>query len=93
MIFNDTPRPVHFLRLKASSHLMSDLPGQEGTAELDAFASRIGLRAEWRQNSGGPTEHYDLFDGAIFRAILAGSVEVTGRELVERCVRPKRAAP
>lgn len=93
MILHDVPRPVHFRRFKVSSHLMSDLPGQDGTAELDAFAKRIGLKTSWRQNEGTPTEHYDLFDGAIFRAILAGSTEVTGRELVEKCVRPKRAAP
>lgn len=92
MILHDPPRPVNFRRFTVTSHMMSDLPGQQGTDELDAFAVRIGLKTRWRQSSGTPTEHYDLFDGAIFRAIMAGSTEVTGRELIERVVLPKRAA-
>jgi hypothetical protein len=92
MILHDTPRPVRFRKFRTTSHLMSDLVGAAGTAELDRFACSIGLRVEWRQNTGTETEHYDLFDGAIARAVAAGSVEVPARELITRVVRPKRAA-
>ncbi len=72
---------------------MSTLLGAEGTTELLAFGARIGLKARWLQNRGEPTEHWDLFDGAIDRARRAGGAEeVTGRDLIERVVRPKRAA-
>lgn len=39
---------------------------------------------------GTPTEHFDLFDGAIDRDRAAGSVDVSGGDLVVRCVIPKR---
>lgn len=91
MILHDRPRPVRYRRFRRAAHLVSDLVERaEASAELLAFALRIGLRVEWRQNEGTPTEHFDLFDGAIDRAVTAGSVEVTGRELVARAVIPKR---
>jgi len=92
VILLDQPRPVRFRRFRRTAHLMSDLVGVAGTVELDAFAERVGLKAEWRQNSGTETEHYDLFDGAIERAVAAGGVVVTSRDLILRVVRPKRAA-
>jgi hypothetical protein len=92
MILFDRPRPVRFRRFKTTAHLMSDLLGQAGTDELDTFARKIGLKVQWRQSSGTAIEHYDLFDGAIERARAAGAVEVTGKELIERVVRPKRQA-
>lgn len=92
MILHDVPRAAGFRRFKRTSHLMSDLLGDAGAAELLAFAKRIGLKSEWLQNPGTPTEHFDLFDGAIDRAVAAGSTEVTGRDLIVRVVRPKRAA-
>lgn len=90
MILIDQPRDVEFRRFKRTAHMMSDLPGDEGSIELAAFAAKIGLRAAWLQNRGTPTEHFDLFDGAIQRAISAGATVVEGRELVSRCVTPKR---
>jgi hypothetical protein len=92
MILFDTPRSAGFRRFKLTSHLMSDLIGSAGTAELDTFARSIGLRLGWRQNTGTETEHYDLFDGAIDRARAAGATEVSGRDLITRVVHPKRAA-
>lgn len=92
MIYMDEPRPVTFRHFKRTSHLMSTLLGSEGTVELDAFAKRIGLKPAWRQSTAHPTEHYDLFDGAIERAVRAGAIVVTGRELIRLCVKPKRAA-
>lgn len=43
-----------------SSHLISDLAGGPGSAELAAFAARLGLNPKWLQEAGSPKEHYDL---------------------------------
>lgn len=92
MIVHDTPRSTTFRFFTRTSHCSSTLPGDEGTAELLAFGRRIGLREAWLQNRGTETEHFDLFDGAIDRAVRAGSREITGRELIRLVVWPKRAA-
>ena len=92
MILFDTPRPVDFRRFTTTAHMMSDRIGEEGTRELLAFGARIGLWEHWIQRRGEPTEHFDLFDGAVDRARACGAVEVTPRELVLRVVFPKRAA-
>lgn len=57
-------------------HMMADT-----REELDAMADRLGLRRQWRQHSGRPTEHYDL-RGAAKReaAIAAGAVAMSSRE-------------
>ena len=69
-------------RLGRSSHLVSDLPGEAGTAELVAFAKRIGMRATWLQKAGTAHEHFDVFEGRYPRAIAAGARVVTRSELV-----------
>ncbi|NOT72427.1 MAG: DUF4031 domain-containing protein [Hyphomicrobium sp.] len=92
MIYYDTPRPVRFMGLtRLSAHMGSDLVGEGGTRELDEFAAKIGLKAKWRQNSGTPTEHYDLFDAALDRARKHGAMCISPREFVARVVKPKRA--
>ena len=58
-------------RLGRSSHLVSDLPGEAGTAELVAFAK-----------AGTAHEHFDVFEGRYPRAIAAGARVVTRSELV-----------
>lgn len=58
------------------SHLMSDLPGPEGTAELLAFAVRLGLRPEWIQKVGKPTEHFDVTAPKRDAAIRMGAVPI-----------------
>lgn len=92
MILIDPPSPVQFRAFRRASHCMSTLHGEAGTRELLAFGARIGLREDWLQKRGTPTEHFDLFDGAIERARQAGAVEVPSRELIRRVVAPKRAA-
>ena len=52
-------------RLGRSSHLVSDLPGEAGTAELVAFARGIGMRATWLQKAGTPHEHFDVFEACL----------------------------
>lgn len=58
------------------SHLMSDLPGQDGTAELVAFAQRLGLRPAWIQHPGTPIEHFDLIDSKRRQALRLGAVSI-----------------
>lgn len=69
-------------RLGRSAHMISDLPGEDGTKELVAFARGIGLRAEWLQKPGTRHEHFDVFEGRYQRALDAGARVVTRRELV-----------
>ena len=77
-------------RLGKSAHLVSDLPGEEGTTELVAFAWRIGMRSAWIQKAGTEHEHFDVFEGRYQRALDAGAKVVTRLELVT-IFRAKRA--
>lgn len=68
-------------RLGPSCHMVSDLPGAAGTAELTAFAARIGLRLSWLQKPGTRHEHFDLFGKRRATAVELGAREVTGTDL------------
>lgn len=60
-------------------HLWSTLPGAEGSRELAAFATRIGLKPAWLQHRGQENrEHYDCTRWMRLAAIKAGAVEVDG---------------
>ncbi len=72
-----------------SSHLISTLPGEEGSAELAAFVEKIGLKRKWVQKPGTPREHFDLNERAHKQALAAGAVEVDWRSLV-RAIRAKK---
>ena len=64
------------------SHLLSDLPGDEGTAELLAFAERLGIEARWIQKAGTSTEHFDVTEPTRQRALALGATPITyGREV------------
>jgi hypothetical protein len=78
-------------RMGDSCHMCSDLVGAEGTAELVAFAKRIGMREKWLQRPGTRHEHFDLFGARRGRAVAAGAREVTRSEMVA-IWRTKRAA-
>lgn len=67
-------------------HMIADT-----TAELRAFAYRIGMRPSWIQHEGTPREHFDLTPGRRATAVALGAMEVDNRELVRR-VQAKRAA-
>jgi len=81
-IYVDSLRPV--LRdnphwpWPTSCHLYGD-----SLEELHAFAGRIQLRRSWFQNHAR-LPHYDLTAARRERAVRAGAVEVTSREMVER---------
>lgn len=76
-------------RFKRTSHMMSDIPGEEGTRELLAFALRIGLKEEWIQHRGGSGEHFDLFDGAIGRAGKKGAIQLERIDLATKVCIPR----
>lgn len=64
------------------SHLLSDLPGAAGQAELLAFADELGIEARWIQNAGTPTEHFDVTEPTRQRALALGAVPIRyGREV------------
>jgi hypothetical protein len=66
-------------------HLVAD-----STAELEAFARRLGLRSSWIQHPGTWSEHYDLTAGKRRHAVALGAVEITIVEAGER-LRARRA--
>ena len=69
-----TPRSKTW-RYDQACHMLADT-----VAELDAFASRIGLRREWRQTK---PFHYDLTPSRRAAAVKAGAVEITQRQMVD----------
>lgn len=74
---DDMKRRAQVGRLNAVwSHLMSDLPGQDGTDELIAFARRLGLNPAWIQHEGKPIEHFDLTEPKRQQAIRLGAVSI-----------------
>ena len=54
------------------------------TEELVAMADAIGLSRTWIQHPGTDKEHFDVSLGTRAKAVAAGAIEVTMREL---CVR------
>ena len=80
--------PVRWGR-RATSHLVSDLPGEAGRAELAAFAERLGLPEHALHLAGTDREHYDLPAEYLEAARAAGAVPV-GRSELARILRRKR---
>lgn len=74
---DDALIPATVGRLRSRwSHLMSDLPGADGTAELVAFAARLGQRRAWIQYEGTWKEHFDLTENKRWQAIRLGAVQI-----------------
>ena len=61
-------------------HMVAD-----SRAELDAMADRIGVQRKWIQKPGTPREHYDVSMSARAKAVAAGAIEVTTRDVVRMC--------
>ncbi len=72
-------------------HVLSDLPGDEGTREVVAFVVRYGLRPEWIQYRGSYREHFDAREPEGLRMIADGARLATNREVGE-LLRAKRTA-
>lgn len=68
-------------------HMMAD-----SSAELRAFAVRLGLQPEWIQHPNTAREHFDLTPQRRAAAVRLGAVEVSRRDLVS-LIRSKRVEP
>jgi len=77
--------PMGRFRRMKMSHMIADT-----TEELMAMADRIGVARKWVQQAGTPDEHFDVSMGAREKAIEAGAVEISMRELAQKC-RDRRA--
>ena len=61
-------------------HMIAD-----STDELMAMADRIGVARKWIQKPGTRHEHFDICLGAKAKAVAAGAIEITQRELAMKC--------
>jgi len=78
-VYVDWPEPVVEGSAWAygyACHMMAD-----STEELLTAADTIGLKGEWIQREGTPTEHFDLTPSKRCRAVVQGAAAVTTREL------------
>lgn len=57
--------------------------------ELLAMADRIGIRRHWLQKTGTPQEHFDICLSKRAKAVAAGAIQITQRQLAEK-VRARR---
>lgn len=72
-------------------HLVTDDWTPEGLEALHRFAESIGVKRTWFQDPPGrPQPHYDLRPSKRARAVQAGAVEITGRELAATWLRRGR---
>jgi hypothetical protein len=67
-----------FGRMKMS-HMAAD-----STAELLAMADRVGCARRWLQHAGTDREHFDICLSKRAKAVEAGAIEVSMRELCGR---------
>lgn len=68
-----------FGRMKMS-HMIADT-----TEELLAMADRIGVARRHIQSEGTAREHFDIGKAKRDRAVACGAVEITMRELAQKC--------
>lgn len=71
-------------------HVLSDLPGAEGTRELVEFVGRYGLRPEWIQYAGTYREHFDAREPEGLAMMRDGARPASNRE-VGRLLASRRA--
>lgn len=68
--------PIGRLGRMKMSHMIAD-----STEELLEMADRIGLNRRWLQDSGSSREHFDVSLSFREKAVAAGAVEISMREL------------
>lgn len=73
--------PLHHVS-KKWCHIISDIPGPQGTMELKSMAVSIGLQERWIQDPGTTKEHFDLVPNKRRRALSLGAKEITREEFV-----------
>ena len=77
MIYINTPRNYTFRKKPIrSAHLISDIPGKEGTRELTRFAVKIGLKRRWMSKYGKSDEHFDVMNTFIDKALKTGARQI-----------------
>lgn len=64
----------------------------DSSEELMAMADHIGVNREEVEYAGTPYEHFYIGQDARTKAVQAGALEVTMRELVEICQRKIKQA-
>lgn len=62
-------------------HVLSDLPGAEGTRELIEFVGRYGLRPEWIQYAGTYREHFDAREPEGLAMLRDGALPAANRDI------------
>lgn len=72
-------------------HVLSDIVGAAGDAELRAFVQACGIRPQWAQYSGTYREHFDAPPAAAECLLRNGARLATNRE-VGALLAAKRAA-
>jgi len=53
-------------------------------AELVAMADRIGVAQKWIQQAGNHGEHFDICKSMRVKAVAAGAIELSMRDLAQR---------
>lgn len=74
MVYVDDMRAPY--RRMVMCHMIADT-----RQELDEMADKIGVARKWIQNAGTYREHYDVCLEMRSKAVAAGAVEITFREL------------
>lgn len=52
--------------------------------ELVAMVRKIGVQTKWIQHAGTYREHFDICLAKRAKAVAAGAIEITQRELVQK---------
>ncbi len=90
----DAPHAIPGLRIARGEpmfHLLSDISGPAGTAELLLFIRAMGAHDAWLQAAGTYREHFDIFGDWTAAARILGAQPATNREVGEM-LRVKRAS-
>jgi hypothetical protein len=61
------------------SHMIADT-----RSELDEMAESLELKSRWKQDVGESSEHFDVTENFMVRAIKLGAKEISPQELVEK---------
>jgi hypothetical protein len=63
----------------------------DSTEELLAMVDRIGVQRKWLQSAGTWKEHFDICLSKRAKAVKAGAIEVTMRQLVTQQIAKREA--
>ena len=69
-------------------HMIAD-----SSKELHAMAERIGLAHKWIQKPGTYQEHYDVCLSTRKKAVAAGAIEITEKDMARKCIARRERKP